>query len=297
MLDTLTGTFDRRFVVNALLPALAFLSLILVVPMTRYGLAETLAVWERQSESARALFATGFLIGGVVLAVVLSASAPAVLTAAQGGWPAGIGRRFRPTTLAYALRDAGRYPASRYGIDAAVTWPRLYAVVPESWAAVLGATRAAITFHLTVAALSGALGIAAAAVLLATDAPWWLVLAWYWTPAAAAWAAYRAAVASTRTYATYTATTFDLYRRDLLTQIGNTEPETPELWQRLAFFWHRNIPLDAVLAPAAPASTPPAIPSRPAAVPPAPAAPRLSVVWAITVLTTGVLAALAAAVR
>ncbi|GIF63242.1 hypothetical protein Ais01nite_12770 [Asanoa ishikariensis] len=277
MLETLTGAFDRRFVVNALLPALAFLSLLLVVPMTRYGLAETLVVWDRQSGSAKAVLTTGFLVSGVVVAAVLSASAPAVLRFARGGW-----RWFRPTVLGTVLRGADRYPTSRYGIDPAVTWPRLYAVVPEPWAALLAATRAAITFHLTLAVLSGALGIAAAVFLVATDAPWWLVLAWYWTPAAAAWTAYRAAVANARTYAVYTATTFDLYRRDLLRQIGNTDSETPELWQRLALFWHRNIPLDAAVAPAAPPVTPP--------VASAPPALRLSVAWAATVVASGALA-------
>jgi hypothetical protein len=322
--DTVTGILDRRFVVNALLPAVALLGLAVAVPVSRYGASAGLAWWDRQGGSAQTLLGAGFVVAAVVLAYLLDAAAEPVLWLAQGRWghrgpgralaqraaawhhrnarraapdrrdamrlrypPASAPGEFQATTLGNVLHVATRYPRTRYGIDAAIVWPRLYTVLPDTWTATLGTIRGTLGLHLTLATILALLGPAAAVYLLVASGPWWLVLAWYWGCAAAAWAAYRAALTSARAYATYTAVTFDTYRLELRTKLGLEGAGTPAEWTALALLWHRNIPLDAAVA-AAPAAAPPASWTGRAL--------RPSTVWAALTLLAGGVVALVAAV-
>ncbi|MEU3457273.1 hypothetical protein ABZ671_27270 [Micromonospora sp. NPDC006766] len=328
MFGTITGVLDRRFVVNALLPAVAFLGLVVAVPISRYGASVGLAWWNRQSGSAQAVLGAAFVLAALVLAYVLDAAGAFSLTVAQGRWgsrgpgrvlaqraaawhhrkaqraaddpeltpgrrdamrlrypPASAADEFQATTLGNVLHVAARYPHTRYGINAAIVWPRLYTVLPDSWAGTLGTIRSTLALHMTFATLLALLGPAAAVYLLLVGGQWWLVLAWYWGCAAAAWAAYRAALASAQLYATYTAVTFDAHRLQLRTKLGIDGPETPEQWAALARFWHRNIPLDAEVAEP-PTATPRA--SRGGRT------LRPSTAWAVFTLLAGVAGALLA---
>jgi hypothetical protein len=159
-----------------------------------------------------------------------------------------------PTRFGNILRSAELYPRDRYGIDTAVTWPRLYQVLPDRQVAQLAAARGAVDLLVTTSVLAALFALIGGGHLLATGAQWWRFLLCFWAATAVAWLTYLGALAAAATYGQLIRTAFDVHRGELLTQLGCTEQ--PGLWPRLAQNWYRGIPLDAELE-ADQADTPP----------------------------------------
>lgn len=274
------GLFDRRFVLNALLPVLIALCLLAAVVIgTSADPAAVLRSWNKLDGTVRALACTGALIVAVVLAAVFSGRSHSLVRCYEGQWPGRLGaaatspgrrwhhRRARrlgfdraasdyppdpadimPTRLGNILRTAESYPQDRYGLDAVLTWPRLFPLLPAKISAALVAARAEVEFHLTISALSFLFAVCSGAWLVGADGPTWLFLTCYWGGAATAWLTYCGALTPARLYADQVRVAFDLYRQDLLVRVG-IDIDDHEQWIRLNQFWHRNIPLDTPLDP------------------------------------------------
>jgi hypothetical protein len=77
--------------------------------------------------------------------------------------------RIMPTRLGNVLRASETYSAERYGLDAVITWPRLWLLLPDGTQQELAASRRAL--DQSVAAL-----VAFAAALVWLPWAWWVVL-------------------------------------------------------------------------------------------------------------------------
>ncbi|MCW6004796.1 hypothetical protein K1W54_09380 [Micromonospora sp. CPCC 205371] len=151
-----------------------------------------------------------------------------------------------PTTLGNILRNAELHPRDRYGIDAVLVWPRLYALLPDRMASLVAAARADLDSLLVTSALALAFAVAAGGNVLAAHGPAWLFATCTAAGLAVSWAGYRSAIRAAVVYGQHVKVAFDVYRNDLLQQIGLPIPEdgAAELrcWERLGLLWYRNVP-------------------------------------------------------
>ncbi|WP_328437725.1 hypothetical protein OHA71_11875 [Streptomyces sp. NBC_00444] len=144
-----------------------------------------------------------------------------------------------PTALGNRLRAAEERAGRPYGLDALLTWPRLYHVLPQDVLQTVSTSRNELDTAARLS-LSFALTSAATAGLLLTHS-WWLLL-----PAAFAvlsWFAYRAAVHAATTYGDTVAAVIDVFRMRLLQEMHlaiptDTEKER-ELNEKLTDLWAR----------------------------------------------------------
>lgn len=162
--------------------------------------------------------------------------------------------KMMPTRLGNILRAAEVYPYDRYGIDAAVIWPRLRPLLKPEAMALLEDRKTTMAFMLSMSLLSAAFSLVWCPVLALSSNRWdlFLLCALGWP---LAWACYAGAVQSAVAYGEQLRATFDLYRHDLLKALGRPAPPDGEAerkeWLRLVRFFYRNLPLP-------PASPPPA---------------------------------------
>ncbi|CAM5322915.1 hypothetical protein [Streptomyces avidinii] len=295
------GLFDRRFLLHLLLPSLGFcLSVSVVLAGSGLNIGQALRTWEGMSGSARALAGLALLLAAGLLASALSGCRTAICRLFEGYWTgfaaeaalrqgvawhrrrcdalhrAPVSRDgalsryplptrpedFRPTRLGNVLRSAEQYPQVRYSMDAVVVWPRLYQILPDPMTATLAAARADLDAGLGLSVLCLLFGVVGAVEVLWEQGPWsWFLVLW-WGGCFAAYLAYRSALAGASVYAQHVRVAFDLHRYDLIRQLGDEPPSSPEeerdYWYRLCQFWHRGIPRDHVRLPAASGSPLPA---------------------------------------
>ncbi|GAA2979741.1 hypothetical protein [Actinokineospora diospyrosa] len=249
------GLFDRRFLINALLPTLATLGgLGAVVVGTLANPGQVLLTWNKLDGMVRVLLGTGVVVVAVLVAAVVAGRAHSLIRAYEGLWSGRVGsamagwatrwrRRETPTRLGDVLRDAETYPSERYGLDAVVTWPRLYPLLPDKLIASLTAARTELEFQLTISAMAGFFAITSGAYLAFVRSGPVLVLACYWGGLLVAWGSYRSALAPARLYAGQVKVAFDLYRQALLAHLALPGDDERTQWRRLGHFWHRNIPM------------------------------------------------------
>jgi hypothetical protein len=164
-----------------------------------------------------------------------------------------------PTRLGNVLRASEVYPLDRYGIDAVIIWPRLQPLIPAEQSVLLEDRKVALDAMLKLTLLLSAFALVWCVVLAVMTTRWdlFLICATAWP---AAWLTYRNAVAVAVAYAEQVRATFDLYRLDLVTALGHPAPanadEERDLWDSLAHFYARNLPLPAPpAAPVQPTST------------------------------------------
>lgn len=286
-----TGLLQRRFVLNAFVPTVAAVGLLtaLVAAMSTTGLGDALSWLERLSGLRQTLLGVLALAVAAVLAGLLAAGTPTLVRWHEGYWDSSAGRwlgrlgadwhrrqlgalaadpradgrvaaeyplpsrpeEVMPTRIGNILKNAELYPEVRYGIDAVTVWPRLYPLLPADVSAALSAVKADLELQLVTSTLAAVLGVAGGVVVVAAGGPWPVFLAWYWGGALIWWLAVRGAAGPARAYGQQVKVAFDLYRRDLLTQLAPDAaaapgpPEERARWQALARFWHRGVPLDA----------------------------------------------------
>lgn len=150
-----------------------------------------------------------------------------------------------PTRLGNTIRSAENYSERQYNMASISLWPRLIAVINKSYAEVMDASKANLDFMLNAATLSGLL----AALLLITGllhpvplvsggaaVRWLLEIAIF---AALAWWLSAQAVGRAAVWGNLIRGAFDLYRGDLLKQLGYSRtPKTPaeerELWNNIS---------------------------------------------------------------
>lgn len=164
--------------------------------------------------------------------------------------------RMMPTRLGNILRAAEIHPYDRYGIDAAVIWPRLRPLLGPETMALLEDRKTTMAFMLSVALLSALFSLLWCPVLALSSNRWdlFLLCALGWP---LAWLCYEGAVQSAVAYGEQLRATFDLHRRDLLRALDRPLPADAEAerreWLRLTRFFYRNLPLPSP-APAPPPS-------------------------------------------
>jgi hypothetical protein len=150
-----------------------------------------------------------------------------------------------PTRLGNVIRSFESYSSRLYEMDAIAVWPRLQAVLKKEYAEMLGEAKAGFDFMLNSATLAALLAMAMLGVVLvypdSAAVPQTLVVALVEvgiTAVAARWL-YLQAVDRARSWGSMVRGAFDLYRWELLAQLGYTEmPRTPEeeraLWATIS---------------------------------------------------------------
>jgi hypothetical protein len=257
-----TGLLDKRFVVNALLPGLAFGAGLLLLATRGSRWTSAVDAWAGLTGFEQALV-TGAAVALVTLfAFVAGGQVTALTKLWEGYWPRWLGplaawgrarerrrwdaldttgdrdyarRYFRypvrradllPTRLGNALRAAEAYPGDdeRYGVDAVFFWPRLYLILPADARTAVDDARSALDRMVLLASLAAAYPLAALGVACWAGTPWQAWLAGAAVAAVVAAVAYRAAVRAATTFGDLVRASFDLYRRSLLTQLGLAPP-------------------------------------------------------------------------
>jgi hypothetical protein len=166
--------------------------------------------------------------------------------------------RVGPSRLANTLAVAEEYPFERYGMDAAVFWPRVSAEIAPQKLESLTASFGAMNGLLNLSLLSCLVAIEFLIAGIAISTGWiqplpphrWLFAAIAIGSAGisvlVALALYRAAVGVARSVANAMRTAFDYYRGDVLRRFNLKMPddidEERQMWLRLAAFIRRGEP-------------------------------------------------------
>jgi hypothetical protein len=154
--------------------------------------------------------------------------------------------KMMPTCLGNILRAVEIYPYERYGIDAAVIWPRLRSLLKPEAMALLEDRKTTLMFMLSMSLLSAVFSLIWCPTLAIWSNRWELfglcALGW-----PLAWMCYQNALQSALAYGEQLKVTFDLYRHELLRALNRPLPKDAEderkEWLRLTRFFHRNLPL------------------------------------------------------
>lgn len=287
--------FDKRFLLNALLPSILFWGLLVALYVTEGHptVASLARSYRAYPPDEQALVGGTFIISVTIFAVWLNASTGAIVRIFEGSWP-----RFlqswgkatytsrmqeltarneeaelfssypssptdvRPTVLGNILLSAQEHPLNNYNINATVIWPRLYHLLPEAFRASFVAAKSTMEFFIIVSALASGYGVLSGIYLICCKGDY----AVFQFSVGGAWLiafmTYRGAVATARTYGQHIRAAFDLYRNLLLKETRLALPadsrEEHVRWESLSQFLFRAVPLQ-VYCETRPA--PPTVPS------------------------------------
>ncbi len=154
-----------------------------------------------------------------------------------------------PTRLGNVIRSQEHYSDLQYSIDAITLWPRLIASIPKDYIAALDDAKVALDFMLNSSLLSAILALAAlsAGLFYPPALPVWDTTWALWLPWLFSWIAfallsylfYLGAISRASAWGALVKSAFDLYRWDLLKQLGYTQPpatpqEERKLWQNIS---------------------------------------------------------------
>ncbi|MFI7642311.1 hypothetical protein [Nonomuraea sp. NPDC049400] len=272
LLDSAGGLLERRQLTTTWFPVVIFFAAIGVVLATAAGWSAVLRTWEGLPADARVLAGVLFVAVTVAAAQLLAAARPELIRLYEGYWerlPFGTRLadalsarrddpatrasrpwtlptpdRLMPTRFGNVLR-AAEQEAQRYGLDAATVWPRLHAVLPENFAATLGAATAGVELTITISVLGAAFALAggtAAALTLS----WYAALLCVWAGLLIAWLGHRALLRHATVYGELVRTAFDVHRWLLLDAMGLRRPTDyrTELlqWRQIQQIWQRGRP-------------------------------------------------------
>lgn len=142
----------------------------------------------------------------------------------------------QPTRFGNVLAAAAEHPRLVYGMDGIVWWPRLMPLLPSEFQQLMGGAQAPTMALLNLSAVLAALSVAGCMVL-ALGSQFWAAAATLITGLLLCRLSYLAAVSQASELARLLRVAFDLYRRDILNQMGITCPEDlaaeRTLWERL----------------------------------------------------------------
>lgn len=145
-----------------------------------------------------------------------------------------------PTRLGNVLRSAELYPAERYGADSNVLWTRLGHLCPESFLEDWDQFQAALDFLVVAVTGFGLLAVATSVTAAVTGHGVWLFLVCLVGGFALAHVAYLSAVEAAKDLGEAMRTGFDLYRNDLLLRLRwplpRTAAEERDTWQDVGDF-------------------------------------------------------------
>ena len=266
LLEKISGLFERRFLLNALLPSTVFFALLAcVVVSTESTPAKALSNWDAQSGLLKSAETAGFVIVVLAMAGLLATCSTSIVRLFEGYWfpplswiflrPATAWHRRRlqtlfsaggdekiyydyppntrpdevmPTRLGNILKSGELYANLRYGIDPVIIWPRLYGLLSDAALAGISTSRGALEFNLAAAVTSALFAVVAGIYLLLAGGTWWLFLACFWAGFLGAWIAYETALSTARVYSEQVKVVFDNFRNELLLKMRLPLPPDPE---------------------------------------------------------------------
>jgi hypothetical protein len=171
-----------------------------------------------------------------------------------------------PTRFGNVLRAFEMYAGDVYGVESIHAWPRLLAVVPKDYQAMLADARAPVDFFVSLVFISfilGAVALIRTGTCLFSDpstTPMWVFLAAAAVAVFVARLCYLAALSSAIAWGEVVKSTFDLYLPALASAMGYQLPKTAgerrKFWEALAsqFQFHEPIQPEAWQQTASPPS-------------------------------------------
>jgi hypothetical protein len=145
--------------------------------------------------------------------------------------------QMQPTLFGNVLAAASEHPWLAYAMAGGVWWPRLSPLLPSEFQDILAGAQAPMMGLLNLSVVFTALALGGAAVLGFVGANWPLAAVVLAVGLLLSWLCYRAGVSQAAELGTNLRVAFDLYRYDILSQLGLEHPAdlTAEraLWQRL----------------------------------------------------------------
>lgn len=283
--EKFSGLLDQRFLLSVWVPCLFFWLLLCSLLVAWAGTSVVLGWWQLQPAEFQVAMAVLLFIWVTFFARLLLSSLASVVRFYEGYWdvervsflrefrerrrrfyvkkiadlkaakkdleinirfpPATRPEEAMPTRLGNLLKNAEMYPKMRYEMDAVVTWPRLYSVLPESMTKNLASAATEMELMLVVSALGvafTALGGFVASVLL----PFYAVPVCVLGGALVAWAGYEGALRSALPYNSLIKAAFDIHRGTLLKTIGwapaNSYDEERTQWESISKLWRHGRP-------------------------------------------------------
>jgi hypothetical protein len=265
LLEKVSGLFEKRFVLNGLLPSVVFWGLLAcVVVLTESSPAKALSSWDAQGRLLKSIETAGFVIMVLAMAGLLSASSASIVRLFEGYWSPPLSWIFlpratvwhqqrlqaffdasddervyydyppvtrkgevMPTRLGNILKSGELYADLRYGIDPVIIWPRLYGLLSDSALAGVSTSRAALEFNLAASVTAALFAVVSGTYLLFAGGTWWLFLVCFWGGFLTAWIAYETALPPARVYSEQVKVVFDNFRNELLLKMRLPLPPDP----------------------------------------------------------------------
>jgi hypothetical protein len=249
LLDRAASILERRFLLNAFLPAVVFFGGYLVFFLWATGrlMSVVHSYLSARVSSQLILLAVFFALAWFCAAFIASQwrnltrlyegylfTGP--LQAVRDAGKAAHARRHRgrkslygeysrrecdvlPTRLGNVLRSAELYPADRYGADFNLLWTRLGHLCPDSFLENMDQFQAALDFLVVAVTGFGLLAVATSVTAAVTGHGVWLFLVCLVGGFALAHVAYLSAVEAAKDLGEAMRTSFDLYRNELLIRL------------------------------------------------------------------------------
>lgn len=267
VLNEVTNRLDSRFILTLFFPSLLFWGSLAIIFANEQGLTSMLTQYRAQDSGVQLMQIIIALSWVIFFAYLLSNQLVWITKQFEGYWQwipligkplrairinhyqnvlAGIDplvdfesiyyrfpfpdepEEVMPTRLGNIMKNSERYSYQRYDVDSVLVWPRLYAVLPESFVKTLEGAKTSLDFMLVFSTLSILFGFAAGLFVLISQGDWWLFLLCFVGGFVVAWLAYRSALEAAITYGQLIKSAFDLYRGALIKQMGFKQPKSLE---------------------------------------------------------------------
>lgn len=131
-----------------------------------------------------------------------------------------------PTRFGNIIKNSELYSYHRYDMDAVLLWPRIFAVLPETYVKTIDDAKGSLDFMLIVSCLSALFAFITGIYLIIVQGAWWLFLLCFLGGMTIAWLAYESALEAAITYGQLIKSTFDLYKGELWKQLGYEQPKS-----------------------------------------------------------------------
>lgn len=262
--DRALGLLDRYFIIGYWLPtcvgigAWISLAILYVSPGTAWG------AWVSLDTTSQATVAAVGVLGITAFAYLLHLLTGPIVQFYEGyGWPKRIegwftryatssggplpndSALYRPTRLGNTIRAAEEHAFSMVKLDTVLWWPRLFALLPENVRVDLASSLMTVVGLLNLATILGFGAAMLGAVFIVLGAPVMFLVAFI-GGALLCRVCYLAGAMQAQTYGELIRVSFDLYRHQLLKQMGIAVPASVDdeiiLWPALSMWIREHYP-------------------------------------------------------